>query len=158
ASALEDVFETDWGAADTTRALVAVDRARVAWPIRFEQGGEKGELWMGASPRSTTPSSIPWDRDLLVRRINEAKTEVVVQSLQYGVAGFGSRDSTVHQALIAAAGRGVKVRLLISDWVLGGAGESDLRALAAIPNIEVHISRLPEWSGGYISFARVEHC
>jgi phosphatidylserine/phosphatidylglycerophosphate/cardiolipin synthase-like enzyme len=158
ASALEDVFETDWGAADTTKALVAVDRARVQWPISFEQGGEKGELWLGASPRKTTPASIPWDRDLLVRRINEAKSEIVIQSLQYAVSGFGSRDSTIHQALIAAAGRGVKVRLLISDWVLGGSGEADLRALAAVPNVEVHISRLPDWSGGYISFARVEHC
>src|SRR5437870_5115466 len=40
AAALEDVFETDWNAADTTQAPAALDRARVAWPLRFEQGGE----------------------------------------------------------------------------------------------------------------------
>ncbi|TMQ72719.1 MAG: hypothetical protein E6K80_01970, partial [Candidatus Eisenbacteria bacterium] len=158
AAALEDVFETDWNAADTTQAPAALDRARVAWPLRFEQGGETGELWLGASPRATTPSSIPWDRDLLVRRIAEAKHEIVVQSLHYAVAGFGSRDSTLHQALIDAGRRGVKMRLLISDWELGSPGEADLLALASIPNVEVRISRVPEWSGGYIPFARVEHC
>ena len=67
-------------------------------------------------------------------------------------------DSTLHKELIRTAGRGVHVRLLISDWEIGGRGEKDLRALAAVKNIEVRISRVPEWSGGYISFARVEHC
>jgi phosphatidylserine/phosphatidylglycerophosphate/cardiolipin synthase-like enzyme len=52
----------------------------------------------------------------------------------------------------------VKVRLLVSDWELGSPGEADLKALAANPNVEVRISRVPEWSGGYIPFARVEHC
>ncbi len=158
AAALTDVFETDWNAADTTKAPAVLDRARVAWPIHFEQGGESGELWLGASPRATTPASIPWDRDLLARRIAEAQREVVVQVLIYGVSGYGSRDSTLHRALVDAARRGVKVRLLISDWELGTPGEPDLQALASIPNVEVHISRLADWSGGYIPFARVEHC
>lgn len=159
AASLEDIFETDWNASDTTRAASPpIDRARVTWPVRFDLGGETGELWLGASPRATTPASIPWDRDLLVQRLNEARREIVVQTLDYGVAGFGSRDSTLHQALIAAARRGVKVRLLVSDWELGNPGEADLKALAAISNVEVRISRVPDWSGGYIPFARVEHC
>jgi phosphatidylserine/phosphatidylglycerophosphate/cardiolipin synthase-like enzyme len=158
AAALEDVFDTDWNAADTTQALSALDRARVSWPIRFEQGGEAGELWLGASPRATTPASIPWDRDLLVARIAQAKREVVVQSLQYGVSGFGTRDSTLHLALVDAGRRGVRVRLLISDWVLGSPGEADLQALTVVPHVEVRISRIADWSGGYIPYSRVEHC
>ena len=158
AAALEDVFETDWNGSDTTKTAAPLDRAHTSWPIRFDQDGSSGELWLGASPRATTPASIPWDRDLLVARIREAKREIVVQTLTYGVAGFGHRDSTLHQALMDAAGRGVHVRLLVSDWELGTPGETDLRALAAIPHFEVRISRVPDWSGGYIPFARVEHC
>jgi phosphatidylserine/phosphatidylglycerophosphate/cardiolipin synthase-like enzyme len=158
AAALEDVFETDWNASDTTKTTPPIDRARVNWPVRFELGGASGELWLGASPRATTPVSIPWDRDLLVQRLAEARREIVVQTLTYGVAGFGSRDSTLHQTLIAAARRGVKVRLLVSDWELGSPGAADLKALAMNPNVEVRISRVPDWSGGYIPFARVEHC
>src|SRR5205814_10062388 len=60
--------------------------------------------------------------------------------------------------LLAAAGRGVKVKLIVSDWGIGGRGEADLRSLAATPGIEVRISQVPDWSRGYIPFARVEHC
>lgn len=158
ASSMEDIFETDWAASDTSHTGPPLDRARVSWPIAFTQDGAPGELWLGASPRATTPASIPWDRDLLVARLTAAQHEIVVQSLTYGRSGFGVRDSTLHNALVAAAGRGVHVKLLISDWELGGHGEADLRELAAVPNVEVKISRLPDWSGGYIPFGRVEHC
>jgi len=101
---------------------------------------------------------------VLVGRLNAAQHEIVAQFLSYGVggapgrAGSGNADSTLHRALLAAAARGVKVKLIVSDWVVGGRGEPDLRALAATPGIEVRISQVPEWSGGYIPFARVEHC
>ena len=48
--------------------------------------------------------------------------------------------------------------LKFSDWALGGGNESALRDLASHANVEVRISRVPEWSGGYVPFARVEHC
>lgn len=159
AGAFEDVFETDWAAAgDTARAAAPVDRAGAAWPLAFTQDGAAGELWVSASPRATTPASIPWDRDVLVQRLAAARHEIVAQTLTYGVGGHGVVDSTLHRALLAAAARGVRVKLLVSDWELGGAGEAALRALAAAPNVEVRISRVPAWSGGYIPFARVEHC
>jgi phosphatidylserine/phosphatidylglycerophosphate/cardiolipin synthase-like enzyme len=158
AAAFEDVFETDWAAADTTTRAAPVERARAPWPLAFHEEGAAGELWVSASPRALTPASIPWDRDVVVARLAAARREIVLQSLTYGVGGHGVTDSTLHHALIDAAARGVHVMLLISDWELGGGGEASLRALAAVPNIEVRISRVPDWSGGYIPFARVEHC
>ena len=153
-----DVFETDWTAADSTSQAKPVDRKPGTWPIAFVQDGEKGELWPSASPKPQSPPSLPWDRDVLVARLNAARHEIVAQALSYGVGGRGNADSTLHQALIAAAGRGVKVKLIFSDWEIGGRGEADLRALAATPGIEVKVSQVPEWSHGYIPFARVEHC
>jgi len=50
------------------------------------------------------------------------------------------------------------VKLVVSDWAIGGANEPALRDLAAHANVEVKISRVPEWSVGYVPFARVEHC
>lgn len=158
ARAIADVFETDWNAADTTQAPVPVDRKPARWPLEFTQDGAKGRLWVSASPARLNPPSVPWDRDMVLGRVNGAKREVVAQVLSYGVGGHGRTDSTLHRALLAAAARGVKVKLIVSDWVVGGRGEADLRALAATPNIEVRISQVPEWSGGYIPFARVEHC
>jgi phosphatidylserine/phosphatidylglycerophosphate/cardiolipin synthase-like enzyme len=158
ARAIADVFETDWNAADTTRAPRPVDRKPARWPLEFAQDGAQGRLWVSASPARLNPPSVPWDRDMVLDRVNGAKREVVAQVLSYGVGGHGRTDSTLHRALLAAAARGVKVKLIVSDWVVGGRGEADLRALASTPNVEVRISQVPEWSGGYIPFARVEHC
>ncbi len=158
ARAIADVFETDWRAADTTQAAKPVDRKAARWPLEFSQDGERGRLWVSASPAKLVPPSVPWDRDVVIERVNGARQELVAQVLSYGVGGHGRTDSTLHRALLAAAARGVKVKLIVSDWVVGGRGEDDLRALAAAPNVEVRISQLPEWSRGYIPFARVEHC
>jgi len=158
AKTFADVFETDWTASDSTSKAAPVDRKPGKWPIAFEQDGEKGELWPSASPKPQSPASLPWDRDVLVARLNAARHEIVAQALSYGVGGRGAADSTIHKALLAAAGRGVKVKLIFSDWEVGGRGEADLRALAATPGIEVRISQVPDWSRGYIPFARVEHC
>lgn len=159
AAAAAAVFESDWGGADTTRAFAAPAFTAPPWPHRVVQAkGDTAEVWLGASPRSTTPSGIPWDRELILRALAAAEREVTVQVMQYGVGGRGAVDSTIHHALIAAGARGVKVRLIAADWALGGHNEEALRDLAAHANVEVKISRVPEWSGGYIPFARVEHC
>lgn len=159
AGAMEAVFEADWQGADTTRAFAAGTFAGTTWPVRLQESGrDSATVWLGASPQKTTPAGIPWDRDLLVQRLHEAKHEIVAQTLQFGVASYGIVDSSLYNALVAAARRGVKVKFIVSDWTLGGKNEATLRSLAAVPNIEVKISRLPEWSGGYIPFARVEHC
>lgn len=154
--AFGEVFERDWAAADST-AKPPAEGPAVAWPIAFTQDGAPGRMWASASPRGALPASVRWDRDVLLERIASARTTLEAQVLSYGVSGHGTKDSTLHQALIAAAGRGVRVRLIVSDWVIGGRGEADLRALAATPGIEVRISRVPDWSVGYIPFARVEH-
>lgn len=160
AAAASAVFASDWAGADTTVAFQPAAYSAPAWPRRLVQApGDTADVWFGASPRATTPAGIPWDRDLIVRCIAGAKREVNVQVMQYGVRlRGGADDSTLHRALLGAAARGVKVRLLAADWSLGGANEAPLRDLAAHANVEVRISRVPEWSGGYIPFARVEHC
>ncbi len=33
-----------------------------------------------------------------------------------------------------------------------------IKSLAVIPNVEIHFSTIPEWSGGSIPYSRVEHC
>jgi phosphatidylserine/phosphatidylglycerophosphate/cardiolipin synthase-like enzyme len=158
AKTFADVFATDWAACDTTSKAAPVDRKPSKWPIAFAQDGVKGELWPSASPKPQSPASLPWDRDVLVGRLNAAQHEIVAQFLSYGVGGGRNADSTLHKALIAAAVRGVKVKLIVSDWEIGGRGEPDMRALAATPGIEVKVSQVPDWSRGYIPFARVEHC
>ncbi len=47
---------------------------------------------------------------------------------------------------------------MVADWGKGKRSEKYLKELSALPNIEIRYACVPEWSGGYISFARVEHC
>ena len=71
-------------------------RKPAKWPIAFTQDGEKGELWPSASPKPQSPPSLPWDRDVLVQRLNAATREIVAQFLSYGAGGRGNGDSTLH--------------------------------------------------------------
>ena len=159
------VFESDWKAAtpsDTTATETptpaAVVPALAALPIRLVQSpGDTVAVWPNFSP-SGHPEGLPWDLDDLVRLLDGARSEAVVQLLTYGLGRGNDRDSTIDEALRRAAARGVKVKLLISDWEADNARIKDLQALSQGPNIEARLSVVPEWSGGYIPFARVEHC
>ncbi len=156
AGAVARVFERDWASADTTQPIPSPSTDPPQWPRTVQLGTSPASVWVGSSPQSMGVG-LPWERDLILERIHAARRELVVQVLQYGVSGHGRTDSTMHRALIAAAGRGVKVKLIVSDWVVGGRNEEALRDLAR-HKVEVRVSRLPEYSGGYIPFARVEHC
>ncbi len=160
------VFELDWDAAtpvgqaaDTTRAFRAAPwtHAPGTLPYRIVQApGDTVLLWPGWSPRHFLPDTTLWDRDLIVRMLDDARREVVAQVLTYSTADRQGRDDALDAALRRAAARGVKVRLVVSDWETGSAALKDLQALARVPGIEVKRSTVPEWSGGYIPFARVE--
>jgi len=156
AGAVARVFERDWASADTTRPAPRAAANAPRWPRRVSMSGGAASVWVGASPLSMDPG-LPWDRDLILARVHGARREIVAQVLQYGLSGHGKTDSTLHRALLQAIGRGVKVRLIVSDWAIGGRNEDALRDLAR-HGAEVRISRLEQWSGGYIPFARVEHC
>ena len=65
---------------------------------------------------------------------------------------------TLDNALRRAAIRGVKVRMIVSDWSIDHPTIDHLKSLSLIPNIQIKFSSIPQWSAGYIPFARVEHC
>ncbi len=156
AGAVARVFERDWASADTTSPKPRIAANAPRWPRRVVMPQGVTDVWVGASPPSMDPG-LPWDRDLIIDRIHAAKRSIEVQLLQYGVSSHGKTDSTLHRALLEAMQRGVQVRLIISDWAIGGRNESVLRSLAR-QGAEVRISRLAPYSGGYIPYARVEHC
>lgn len=157
------VFDMDWKAAGLDSAAgrpeVKARDLHSHLPFRYVQApGDTLSLWPSFSPRGFIPDETLWDRDAIVRLIDRAKHEIVVQLLSYSPEGRGEDDHTIDDALRRAAGRGVKVKLLISDWETDSPALRLLQATAMVPNIEVKLGTVPEWSGGYIPFARVEHC
>jgi phosphatidylserine/phosphatidylglycerophosphate/cardiolipin synthase-like enzyme len=163
------VFDLDWGVAtplgqtpDTTHVarVVPLAHAPGVLPYRIAQApGDTVLLWPSWSPQHFSPDTTLWDRDRIVQTLDRARHEVVVQVLTYSPAERRSRDDALDAALRRAAGRGVRVRLVVSDWETDSpTALKELQSLARVPGVEVKLSTVPEWSGGYIPFARVEHC
>ncbi len=171
AGAIGKAFELDWAAAADTVALASAAAVAASREHALPPGHAPSPVWRvsmsfgdsalvraSANPLSTVPDSVDWDRDAIQRLIDGARGEVVAAMLSYSIRSRSGVDSTLHAALRRAAVRGVRVRLIVSDWQADSPSLGDLKSLARTPGIEVVMSRVPEWSGGYIPFARVEHC
>ncbi len=98
------------------------------------------------------------DLDEILFMINYAATEITLQFLSYNPVTKDGYWEEVDTALIAASKRGVKVKLLVSDWNLGKTAVEHFKELIQYPNFEVRYTAIPEYSGGFIPYARVEHC
>lgn len=148
-SGLAELFALDWRfAGDGKLPVLPASVALAARPA--------AELV--ASPPFLTPRTLRPASEALVELIGQAKTSVRVQLLTYSpLAGQDRYWPLLDNALRAAAVRGVKVRLLVSDWVLGGRALPHLKALALIPNLEVRVASIPEAKEGHIPYSRTAH-
>ncbi|NIV72593.1 MAG: phospholipase, partial [Calditrichae bacterium] len=90
--------------------------------------------------------------------INSAKEKIHIQLLSYDPASHGEYYPATENALRSAALRGVQAKLIVSDWNKRKPGVDYLKSLQVLPNIEVKFSTIPEFSDGFIPYARVEHC
>ena len=157
------VFETDWLLAekdDWSQQAACIGRGLPATPFLFlSPGGDTAWVTPTGSPRTSLPDTLLWDEPQIVRLIDGAQQELCLQFLSYSRQGRDRTDYPIlDDALRRAAGRGVRVRMVVSDWEKATPAEATLKALSARPNIEVRFSVIPEWSGGYIPYGRVEHC
>ncbi|MBK8011614.1 MAG: hypothetical protein IPK13_09695 [Deltaproteobacteria bacterium] len=125
-------------------------------PARFE--GEPVELRLVASPEQLRPPAVGWTLDVLREALLRAHDEVCLQMLDFHVVNFdGQRWLELDAAIRAAAKRGVRVKMLLSDWSLKRENLDDLRALATTPNVELRVMSIPEDARGFIPYARTVH-
>lgn len=155
AAALLDVLETDWAIAGGAPATTRVRRAQ-----RAEDRAGTGEaLALVASPKGFLPDERAWDLPRLVALLDGAARAVDLQLLTYKRASRdGSPFTTLDDALRRAVARGVRVRVLVSEWG-GKPGSEGRRAVEdlARAGAEARVLTIPAWSGGEIPFARVAH-
>jgi len=161
AAAMMAVYDYDWftalGQAKVQMECV-MPSIREEFPVVREMApGETAVITPVASPRDFLPGGVPWDEPRLVAMIDGAKTSVAVQLLTYKPVSGGEYFDVLDGALRRAAARGVKVRLLCADWCKRPSTIPYLKSLTVVPNIEVKMITFPEWSGGFIPFARVIH-
>lgn len=167
ADLFERVFESDWQVATPLGAVAgssapATEPASAAalpsLPIRIVQApGDTVAVWPSFNPKGHLPDPSLWDQDAVVRLIDSARREIAIQVYTYGSGRRSERDTTLDLALRRAAARGVRVRIVVSDWQPDNDRITDLQRLSEVPNVETRMTTVPDWSGGYIPYARVDH-
>jgi len=144
---LGEIFEVDWAYAQTGK-LPNFPPAKPPVPGPFEVLG---------SPAALTPPSLRAALPVLLELLGQAKRTIRIQLLQYSPETRSGYWPTLDVALRAAAIRGVKVQLLVSDWCLKAPNIQHLRSLAALPNLELRYAAIPDAPQGPIPYARVIH-
>lgn len=120
--------------------------------------GDTLSALVAASPASGLPEGIAWDLPLMVEMIDTARDSVHLQLLSYGITDRQNRVfDDLDSALRRASVRGAKVRIILSNWSKSKYSLPWIKSLAVLPNIEIRFTNIPEYSGGFIPFARVEH-
>jgi len=163
AAVYQSIFDLDWRlAAAQNPDSIRQQIIHRSYPLPFQLVDSrygKISILPSYSPRSLIPDTACWDEHRIVALLESAQKQISLQFLSYSTRGRdGCRYQAIDGALRRAAARHVRVRLLVADWQKGSRAEAALKELAALPNIEVRFSCIPEWSGGYVPFARVEHC
>lgn len=165
-----DVFELDWELAeDRTRETCAAGAALVQYEIPLkgfvdisrgagEPLRDSIEIWPVYSPTGLIPDERLWDEKRIVSLIDGGGKEVLLQLLSYSSLDDDGYYEVLENALRDAAARGASVKVLVSDWAKRRPGIDCLKSLQVFPNVEVKLSTIPEWSGGFVPYARVEHC
>jgi phosphatidylserine/phosphatidylglycerophosphate/cardiolipin synthase-like enzyme len=155
AAAFLHVFNFDWAlsaGASVEDASKQTGSVRNAFPVVITDSLGRHEITPVFSPRDLLPQGALWDETAIKDLMRSAKDSLKLQVLSY------RSYPSLENELIKAAQRGVRVSVLVSDWSLSEKQQNDLKTLQRMPRITVKISSIPDFSGGFISFARVEHC
>lgn len=159
-AALADIFATDWALAGggDQGFRVAPKPGGYGFPAMVGQGEDAARVTLVASPKGYLPDESLWDLPRLTELIDSAQETVRVQLLTYRTVGYDkSYFETLESALRRAAARGVKVQMILADWSKRSPTIEGLQSLQPVPGIDVRLTTIPQWSGGFIPFARVSH-
>ena len=161
---LQRIFQMDWKFAggERSRAVTAASDpmifAQLPYTVLETKDGQRVNTILAASPPAGLPDGVPWDLPLLVEMIDMAQETLNLQLLSYNVSDRdGNYFSDLDNALRRAAARKVKVNILLSNWSKVHYKLHWIQSLAAVRNIEVKFSNIPDHSKGFIPFGRVEH-
>jgi len=147
---LAAIFAADWARAGGE----PVPEARVA---EAGAAGSRAPITLVASPRDLLPAGVAWELPRIVELLDGARSTIAVEALGYRADADRAPWDELEAPLIRAAARGVHVELLFADWSKRPRTITGLQKLARIRNIEVRLTTIPAWSGGFIPFARVSH-
>jgi phosphatidylserine/phosphatidylglycerophosphate/cardiolipin synthase-like enzyme len=155
---LQKIFEHDWHAQELIAQGKEVPRLNQA----VVSANDQQATFLVASPSAFNPPGVGDSETELPKLLAAARSEVRIQLLDYAPLSYGPDHTRPYYAVIdnavrAALARGVKVKLMVSNWNTEKPAIAYLKSLALLPGMEIRIVTLPPASSGFIPFARVIH-
>lgn len=152
------IFNQDWRA----QALTSAGQIAPALNVKTAVPDIHQNTFLLSSPNQYNPAGVGDSEAGLPALLAEAKSEVRIQLLDYAPLSYGPKGTRPYYAVIdnavrSAANRGVKIKLMVSNWNLEQPAQAYLKSLAILPNVEIRVVTLPAASTGFIPFARVIH-
>ncbi|MCF7886438.1 MAG: hypothetical protein K9M80_08080 [Candidatus Marinimicrobia bacterium] len=157
AQQMTEIFELDWQQSlrDQLRKTQKYGE-KTEYTININQ--EKIKFYPTASPYFNMPHDFYSDELAIIELIDNAQESVCIQLLSYSPSDYENYYHKIDNAIRRASLRSVKVEILLSDWCTREYEIPYLKSLQVLPNIEIKLSSIPQYSSGYIPYARVEHC
>jgi phospholipase D3/4 len=168
AQTFQAVFNSDWSMAkaDDEKSVKKIFSSKVDFepvtkekPEMAEVLGETEEYYLSFCPEKLLHEGFSVEINELLGLIKGAKKSVSAQVMNYAILDYdGTRWEELDKTLRAAAKRGVKIRLIFADWTMKAKTEKDIKSLSEEKNISIKISSIPQYTGGFIPYSRVDHC
>ena len=169
AKAFLNIFEIDWALCENqsdeniaklkkkySKNLI---NSRKPIKIKTEEFGDI-ILYPAFSPAGFLPDKYNKEETELLKIIKNTKHRLCIQIFSYSLKGEGKDEvyDKIDKALRDAASRGVKIKIIFSNWAIKKGATESIQSLSTVPNIEIKFSNIPEYSGGFIPYSRVDHC
>jgi phosphatidylserine/phosphatidylglycerophosphate/cardiolipin synthase-like enzyme len=163
------VFETDWALCDnqdeeTTKALLkeSTDKVYTSKKMLKIETTNYGtvKLYPAFSPKDVVNKGFAKEETELLKTIKGAKNRLCIQFYSYSTKGKSKKApyDKIDKELRKAAARGVDVKIILSDWAIKKDAIDAIKELSQVKGVEVKFSTVPQYSKGYIPYARVQHC
>ncbi len=165
ARTFHELFETDWKLCDNN--MYGLANMAVNYFVNAENpvvlnSGQYGKVtvYPAFSPPKLNMAGLSQEEDEILKVINQSKIKLCIQMYSYSPKAKNEKNyyDKIDNALREAAGRGVEIKIIFSDWAIKDAATDFIKNLSSVKNIKIKFSSIPEYSGGFIPYARVEHC
>ena len=160
-----ELFDTDWKLCDhnfygiMNMAVHRFVTSETPVTLNSEKYGEV-KLYPAFSPPTLNMPGLSSEEDELIKIIDNSKKSLSIQMYSYSPKAKNESNyyDKIDNSLRAAAERGVKIRIIFSDWAIKDPATNFIKELSKVKNIEIRFSSVPQYSGGFIPYARVDHC
>lgn len=157
------IFESDWGLCENKESDIFADSVIINFSspaiINSDFYG-KISLYPAFSPSNLIFPDFENEEEQILKVIRKTKRKLIVQVYSYSLLANNDEGyyDRIDKELRKAGERGVKVKIILPDWAIRKSAIKDIQDLSTARNIEIKFITIPQYSGGFIPYARVDHC